>query len=140
VRILALDIGEKRVGVAVSDPTQSVASPIAVLDAARLIGDGADLHRVLEDYEDVESMVIGVPRSLDGTEGPQARRVREAAALIAERFGLPIEFVDERLTSVEAERRMAEAGADSRARRGAVDMVAASIMLQAHLDARKGRA
>lgn len=134
MRVLALDIGEKRVGVAVSDPRRTVATPLTVLDAARLSGDGTELARLLEDYDDVDLLVVGLPRSLDGTEGKQAVRVREIADRVSARVGLPVRFVDERLSSVEAQRRMAEAGADSRARRGSVDMVAASILLQCFLD------
>lgn len=136
MRVLALDIGEKRIGVAISDPGGRVATPVTVLQAARVLGDGRDLIRLLEDYDDVECIVIGLPRSMDGSEGPQASRVRGAAARIAAHTGLPTGFVDERLSSAEAERRMAETGADSRQRRGSVDMVAASILLQAYLDGR----
>lgn len=140
MRILGLDIGEKRIGVAISDPAERVATPVTVLDARRVLGDGADLRRLLGDYEDVELVVVGLPRSMDGTEGPQAARTRVAAERIAGFTGLEIRFVDERLSSAEAERRMAETGADARARRGSVDMVAASILLQAYLDARQGEA
>lgn len=135
MRVLALDIGEKRIGVAVSDPTRTVATPVAVLDARTVLGDGVALERVLEDYDDVDEIVVGLPRSMDGSEGPQAARVRAAAERIAGLTGRTVRFVDERLSSKEAERRMAESGADSRARRGSVDMVAASILLQAYLDA-----
>lgn len=135
MRVLALDIGEKRTGVAISDPSARVATPLAVLDARKLLGDGRELTRLLEDYDDVELIIIGLPVTMSGDIGPQAERVRSAGERIALLTGLPVRFVDERLTSTEAGRRMAEAGADSRARRGAVDMVAASIMLQAFLDA-----
>jgi putative Holliday junction resolvase len=134
VRVLALDIGEKRIGVAVSDPAGRVATPVSVLDARRTLGDGQDLARLLRDYDDVELIIIGLPLTMVGEAGSQAGRVRAAGEQLALRTGLPVKFVDERLSSVEAERRMAEAGADSRARRGSVDMVAASILLQAYLD------
>ncbi|HET6351963.1 MAG TPA: Holliday junction resolvase RuvX [Coriobacteriia bacterium] len=134
MRILALDIGEKRIGVAVSDPTQRVASPVCVLDAPQALASKRDFERLQQDYDDIELLLVGLPRSLDGTEGPQAARVREVAVRIGELTGLPLAYCDERLSSVEASRRMAEAGADSRARRGSVDMVAAALMLQAYLD------
>ena len=136
MRVLALDIGEKRIGVAVSDAGGRVAVPLAVLDARRVLGDGRDLVRLLEDYDDVDHLLVGLPRSLDGSEGPQAARVRDAARRIETMSGLPVVFADERLSSAEAERRMAEAGADSRKRRGSVDMVAASLLLQTYLDSR----
>lgn len=140
MRILALDIGEKRTGVAVSDPSGRVASPVAVIDTRRAVGDGQELRKLLSDYEDVGMLVIGLPVSMDGTEGKQAQRVRQLAEKIRAHVVLPVEYIDERLTSTEAERRMAETGADSRARRGSVDMVAASIMLQTFLDSRRAKA
>jgi putative Holliday junction resolvase len=138
VRVLALDIGEKRIGVAVSDPDATLASALTVLDTARMLGGGTELARILQDYDDIGLIVAGLPVSLDGSQGPQAARVSAVAQRIAEQAGLPLEFVDERLSSVEAERRMAEAGLDARQRRGSVDKVAACIMLQSYLDARKG--
>lgn len=138
MRILGIDIGEKRIGVAISDPQGRVATPLAVLDARKTLGDAAELRRLLADYDDVAFIVAGLPRSLDGTEGMQAARTRAAAKKLSGLTGLEIRFVDERLTSAEAERRMAESGADSRARRGSVDMVAASILLQTYLDAPEG--
>jgi len=134
VRVLALDIGEKRVGVAVSDPTARVATPLEVLDATEASRPGGKLQRIIEDYE-VETVVVGLPLSMDGTEGPQARRVRETADRMARFLPITIQFVDERLSSVEAKRRMREAGLDERRQRGSVDMVAASIFLQDYLDA-----
>jgi putative holliday junction resolvase len=135
VRILALDIGEKRIGVAVSDPTGTVATPVSVVDAAKAMGDGSPLRRLAEDYE-AELLVVGLPLSLDGTEGPQAARVRTAAARLAGFLRLPVEFADERLSSAEATRVMAEAGLDERRQRGSKDMVAAAVFLQSYLDSR----
>ncbi len=132
---MALDIGEKRIGVAVSDAAARVATPLAVIDTSAALADGRELVRIVADYE-VELAVIGLPLSLDGTEGPQARRTRSLAAKLARYLPVPVEFADERLSSVEAERRMAEAGASSRDRRGSVDMVAAAVILQSYLDAR----
>lgn len=136
MRAIALDIGEKRIGVAISDPDMRVATPVSVLDARQVMGDAAPLRRLLTDYDDVDLIVVGLPRSLDGAEGPQAARVRTIGDRIASFVGLPVVYVDERLSSAEAARRMAEAGLDERARRGSVDMVAASIILQSYLDSR----
>ena len=136
MRVLGLDIGEKRIGVAVSDPSGSVATPLAVLDARRVLGDGRELARLVEDYE-VELLVAGLPLSLDGSEGPQAVRVRRAAQRLAAFVSLPLEFADERLSSTEARRTMTEAGVTDRDKRGSVDMVAAAIFLQTYLDARR---
>lgn len=132
MRLLGLDIGERRVGVAVSDPAGRVATPLKVLDAP-LSSNPGPFRRLVEDYE-VEAVVVGLPLSLDGTEGPQALAVRQEIERLDRAIHLEWRFHDERLSSVAAERMMADAGADSRRRRGAVDMVAASIMLQSYLD------
>lgn len=135
MRVLALDIGEVRVGVAVSDPAGRVASPVCVLPAQEVLAHAATFRRVLEDWEP-ELLVCGRPMTLAGEEGPQAARVREQAERIATACGLPLEFEDERLSSAEAKRILREQGLSERAMRGKVDMVAASLFLQAWLDAR----
>jgi len=139
MRVLGLDIGEKRIGVAVSDPTGSVATPLAVVDAAPALGDGTGLRTLVADYE-AELLVVGLPLSMDGSEGPQAARVRKAAERLERSLGVPVTFADERLSSSAANRSMAEAGASERDRRGSVDMVAASLFLQAYLDAQRAKA
>lgn len=136
MRALALDIGEVRVGVAVSDPTGRVASPVCVLPAAEVLAHAVTFRRVLEDWEP-DLLVCGLPRTLAGEEGPQAERIREQAQRIASRCGIPLEFVDERLSSAEARRILREQGLSERAMRGKVDMVAASLFLQSWLDARQ---
>lgn len=110
--------------------------PLTVLDATSVLKDGHDLARIAEDHE-VDRVVVGLPLSLDGTEGPQAERVRTVAARLAGFLRVPIEFADERLSSQQASKALAEAGKRSRDRRGSVDMVAASLFLQSYLDARK---
>lgn len=136
MRVLGLDIGEKRIGVAVSDPTGTVATPLVVLEAAGVLGDGRALARLVDEYE-ARLVVAGLPRSLDGSEGAQADRVRASVARIERLLPIPVVLYDERLSSVEASRAMEAGGADSRARRGSVDMVAAAIILQGYLDAHR---
>lgn len=136
MRVLGLDIGEVRIGVALSDASESVATPLAVLDAKQELRQGVELPRLVDEYQ-VSTIVVGLPLSLDGSEGPQAERVRRAAGRLAGFLRVPLEFFDERLSSSAAERVMAEAGATSRDRRGSVDMVAAAIILQGYLDARR---
>lgn len=135
MRVLALDIGEVRVGVAVSDPAGRVASPVCVLPAQEVLAHAVTFRRLLEDWEP-ELLVCGRPMTLAGEEGPQAARVREQAERVAAACGLPLEFEDERLSSAEAKRILREQGLSERAMRGKVDMVAASLFLQAWLDAR----
>jgi putative holliday junction resolvase len=133
VRHIGLDIGERRIGVAVSDPSGRVATPLVVLDARALARDPSPLRRLFADYE-VEEVVVGLPLTLAGEEGRQALAVRTMAERLVEPLGVPVVYHDERLSSTQAERAMAETGADARARRGSVDMVAATLLLQAHLD------
>ncbi len=136
MRVLALDIGEKRTGVAVSDPTGRVASPVCVLPSAEVLAHAASFRRVLEDWEP-EVLLAGRPMTLAGEDGPQAERIKSQAESIAVRCGLPLEFADERLSSAEAKRILREQGLSERSMRGKVDMVAASLFLQSWLDARQ---
>lgn len=135
MRILALDIGEKRVGVAVCDPNERVASPVCVLPADEVRAGAKSFRRVIEDWEP-ELLLCGLPMTLAGEEGPQAQRIRAIAAEVSEMLGIPYEFADERLSSAEAKRSLREKGLSEKDMRGKVDMIAASLFLQAWLDAR----
>jgi len=137
MRALGVDIGSARIGVAVSDPTGRVASPIAVLDARELAGDARALVRIAEDYE-IETLVAGLPLTLAGDEGPQAIEVRGIAERLAATLGVPLAFQDERNSSAEARRCMREAGWSDKDQRGSLDKVAAAIVLQSWLDAGRG--
>lgn len=136
MRILALDIGEVRVGVAVCDPGERVASPVCVLSANEVLTCAKPFRRVLEDWEP-ELLLCGMPYTLSGEEGPQAQRIRKAADAITRACGIPHEFVDERLSSSEAKRSLREKGLSEKQMRGKIDMIAASVFLQAWLDARR---
>lgn len=136
MRVLGLDIGSVRVGVAVSDPSGRIASPLTVLDARALAGDASPLVRLTEDYES-ERLVVGLPLTLAGEEGAQAAEVRAVAVRLAAAAGLPLEFADERLSSEEARKLMSASGMSEREQRGAVDKVAAAVILQGWLDARR---
>ena len=132
---MALDIGEKRVGIAVSDPQARVASPVCVMAASEVVANAHPFRMLLEDWEP-ELLLCGLPYTLGGEEGPQAARIREVARRVSQNCGLPVEFADERLSSREAKRSLREKGLSEKAMRGKVDMIAASIFLQAWLDAR----
>ena len=136
MRALALDIGEVRIGIAASDLSGTVASPVKVLPAQEVLSNARSFRLVLEDYEP-EVLVCGRPMTLSGEEGPQARWIEEQARRIAAACGLPLEFADERLSSREAKRILREQGYNERSMRGRVDMVAASLFLQAWLDSRR---
>ena len=135
MRIMALDIGEKRIGVAISDPDERIASPVCVLAADEVRANARSFRTVLEDW-DPGLLLCGLPMTLGGEEGPQAQRVREMAEHVAETTGIPLEFADERLSSAEAKRSLREKGLSEKTMRGKVDMIAASIFLQSWLDAR----
>jgi putative Holliday junction resolvase len=131
-RVLALDFGTRRVGVAVSDPLGISAQPHSVLD-------GADpglmpcIGRLAADLG-AERIVVGLPVSLNGSEGPAAAAVRRFAGEVAAATGLPVDLVDERFTTVSAERVLVEAGLPGRRRRRVRDRVAAAVLLQSYLD------
>lgn len=132
---MALDIGEVRCGIAVSDPQGRIASPVCVLPTQEVLANASSFRRVVEDWEP-ELLLSGLPLSLNGEKGPQAQRIEEQAVRIAKTLDLPLEFCDERLSSAEAKRALREGGHFEKSMRGKVDMIAASIFLQSWLDAR----
>ena len=138
-RRLGIDVGSVRVGVALSDPDGVLATPLATLarDAAR----GSDLDTIagLVAEHDVVGVVVGLPRTLAGREGPAAEAAREFAMALAARLsgGVPVVFSDERLTTVVATRQMRESGRKGRRQRAVVDQVAAVAILQGWLDERR---
>ncbi|MDY2778115.1 MAG: Holliday junction resolvase RuvX [Collinsella sp.] len=134
--VLALDIGQTRIGIAVSDRDARIAMPLKVLPAGDVISLARPFRLILEDHEP-ELLVCGLPQTMAGEEGPQAQRVRRIAELISKRTSLPIEFVDERLSSAESKRALREAGLTEKQMRGKVDMIAASLFLQVWLDSHK---
>lgn len=131
---LALDIGQTRIGIAVSDRTGRVAMPLKVLPTAEVTGLARSFRIIVEDHEP-DVLVCGRPQTLSGEDGPQAERVMQVARDIAAALDLPLAFADERLSSAEAKRILRAKGLNERQMRGKVDMVAASLFLQAWLDA-----
>jgi putative Holliday junction resolvase len=131
-RVLALDFGTRRVGVAVSDPLGISAQPQAVLDGEDP-GLMASIARLTAEVG-AQRIVVGLPMSLDGSEGPAARAVRRFADEVAAATGVPVDLLDERFTTVSAERVLVQAGLPGRRRRRLRDRVAATILLQAYLD------
>ena len=134
---LALDIGAARTGIAVSDRDGRVAIPLKVLPAAEVEGMARSFRYILEDHEP-DIIVCGLPRTMAGELGPQAERIRVIAEKIAQAAGLPLAFTDERLSSTEAKRILREQGLNEKQMRGKVDMISASLFLQAWLDAQMG--
>lgn len=136
MRILAVDPGTKRVGVAVSDPTATIAQALTTL-ATEPKGSLAARLAELARGQEAGRVVVGLPRRMDGSYGPEAAAARELADGIRKASGLPVELVDERLTTVAAERSMIAAGAKRARRRADIDRVAATLLLQSHLDRRR---
>ncbi len=142
--MLGLDVGERRIGIAISTPEGGLALPLRVLERS---GESADLRAIAElaRAEDATTIVVGHPISLDGTRGAQARSVEAFARSLAETSGLAVELADERLTSAQAKRAATKRGRNQRsrsqrARRAPVDDLAAAIILQAYLDRRRATA
>jgi len=136
MRVLGVDLGTVRVGVALSDPTRTLASPLTVLARS------ADLHEELAGLvrdHDVGVVVIGLPRSLDGRERQAARTVRAEVRHLIGRLSVPVHLQDERLSTVAAHAGLAAAGKTARQRRGSVDASAAAVLLQSWLDSPAGR-
>ncbi|MEA2932303.1 MAG: putative pre6S rRNA nuclease [Actinomycetota bacterium] len=136
--MVGLDLGKRRVGVAVSDSAGILAVPSTTVE--RVGDDAADRARLAEAVRELEAelVVVGLPRSLDGSEGPAAEWARAEAAALAGLLDVPVELFDERLTTVSAHRSLAAAGVKGRNRRKVVDQVAAAVLLQAWLDGGRG--
>lgn len=136
-RIVCLDIGDVRIGVAVSDPTGTIATPVEVI---RRVGWGPDTKKIREicDRYQTNRILSGLPLNMDGSEGFQARKVRDFCAQL-EKAGLQVVFQDERLSTVSAEEVLIEGNVSRSGRKQVVDKVAASVILQQWLDARNMR-
>ena len=138
-RVAGLDVGNRRIGVAVSDVTGTLARPLGVLQTSGLEGDAVDravteLARLAAEEDGLASLVVGLPRRLDGSPNDMTPRVQAFAAALGARIAVPVILQDERLTSREAESRLALREKDWRARKKQIDAAAAAIILQDYLD------
>jgi putative Holliday junction resolvase len=131
-RFLGLDIGDKRIGIAISDETLTLARPLATLTRASKREDFEKVKAICVEQQ-IEKIICGLPKTLRNEEGPQAQRVRRYADQLADAIGLPIEFWDERFSSVDAAERLTQASRQKRAK-GDIDSAAAAIILQGYLD------
>jgi putative Holliday junction resolvase len=134
MRILALDHGTKRIGVAVSDELKLIATPLEFVPAEPFAGFLARLKELIRDKE-AEMILVGMPRNMDGSYGPAALKVREFVAVLNEAIAVPIKTWDERLTSAQANRFLIQANVRRAQRKEKVDKTAAAILLQSYLDA-----
>ena len=133
MRILALDYGTKRIGVAVSDELKIIASPLEYISAEPFADFLARLKEIIREKE-VELILIGMPRNMDGSYGPAATKVREFVALLKDAITVPIKTWDERLTSAQANRLLIQGNVRREQRKEKVDKTAAAILLQSYLD------
>ena len=149
MRIIALDVGERRIGVAAADSETRVALPVGVVERAEPAADAAAIARLVEE-QNAEALVLGLPISLNGSLGPQAQVVREFGDQLAARLGLPVDYWDERLSTIEAQHRLTPPAKHAGQRKGhrlaksrqappgRLDAMAAAIILQSYLDRRAG--
>ncbi len=139
MRVVALDLGDRRIGVAVCDPRGTVATPVKVLDrsSSRSGGKRLDHQNIAELVDELEAakVIVGLPLSLDGSVGPAAQRVLEEIDQLQTFLNVPVESYDERLTTVEAERSLRQMSVKGQSKRKVIDQVAATVILQAWLDA-----
>jgi putative Holliday junction resolvase len=133
MRILALDVGQRRIGLAISDPLGITAQGLPTLERRNLRADMAALGAVARDHG-VTLVVLGYPLHMSGRESAQAEKVKEFAAAIERYLGLPAKLWDERLTTVEASRVLRESGIGQQKRARAVDRLSAVLILQSYLD------
>lgn len=134
---MALDVGTKTIGVAVSDPLGITAQPVTTIRRTRLEADLAELRGLIDVYN-VSSLVVGYPRNMDGSTGEQARYVARFVESLRAVIALPVELVDERLTTKVASRAMMDLNVKARRRKEIIDQQAAAVILQTWLD-RKAR-
>lgn len=133
---MGVDPGTRRVGLAISDPTGTIAQPLPTVDAEPRDTLPARLAEIAG-ANDAGRIVVGLPRRMDGSHGPEARASQELAAALRTATHLPVELVDERLTTAQAERAMISGGVRRARRKATIDGVAATLLLQSHLDRKR---
>ncbi len=133
MRILGLDVGQKTIGVAISDPLGFTAQGITTIRREKKLKDIEEVKRICEEYN-VKTIVVGLPKNMDNSIGFAGEKIMEFSQLIKEEIDIPIEFWDERLTTVAAHRAMLEADLSRGKRKKIVDKIAATYILQGYLD------
>ncbi|GIV98420.1 MAG: putative pre-16S rRNA nuclease [Herpetosiphonaceae bacterium] len=137
MRVMALDVGGRRIGVAISDELRIIASPLTTIPAEPRPAALEQIVRLVEQHE-VSQVVVGLPLTMRGEVGPQAQQITAFARALGKRLSVPIVFFDERFSSAEAERRMLEAGLRRERRKQRIDEIAAVVILQDYLESLRG--
>lgn len=135
MRILGLDMGSKRIGIAISDELGFTAQGLETLESKNPESDADNIGKIVEQYG-VTEVVVGMPYNMNGTEGPQAKKVREFMERMAQKMDVPLKEWDERLSTAAAERTLLEADLSRSKRRKVIDKLAAVLILQGYLDNR----
>jgi len=136
LRIMCLDIGDKRIGVAMSDPLGWTAQGIkTIVRQENKNNDIEEIEKLINEYG-VDKILIGLPKNMNNTLGPQGEKVLEYGRVLESRFNIPVEYFDERLTTVAAERTLIEADMSRSKRKSVIDKLAAVYILQSYLDSR----
>ncbi|MGI5962111.1 MAG: Holliday junction resolvase RuvX [Lawsonibacter sp.] len=138
MRIMAIDYGDAHTGVALSDPTGFLTGTTTTIHSRQEEQVLTQLAQLVQEYQ-VEELVMGFPRNMDGTEGPRAERYRSFAARVEQATGLPVVLWDERRTTVDAHRILQQSGQNAKKRKKTVDAVAASLILEGYLDFKRIR-
>jgi putative holliday junction resolvase len=133
MRILALDHGTVRIGIALSDETRTIAQPREFIPAEPFSDFLNRLKEILREAE-VDQIIVGIPRNMNGSYGPAAEKAREFASVLKEALSVPVREWDERLTTVQANRALIETGMRREKRKKKIDQTAAAILLQSYLD------
>lgn len=133
MRILGLDIGDKTIGIALSDPLLITAQGITTIKRTNIGNDILELKKICDEYK-VEEFLVGFPKNMNGTIGPQCEKVMEFCKVLEKKIGFKITLWDERLTTVAAERAMLEADLSRKKRKKIIDKMAATYILQGYLD------
>lgn len=136
-RLLGLDVGDKRIGVALSDGLGMTAQPLGTVERKSLDKDSAAIMHMVAEHE-VECAVAGLPLQMDGDEGRQSERVRHFCVAFTKRTGVDVVYQDERLTTAQSERMLIESGVRRGRRRQVIDKMAATLILQAYMDSQSG--
>ena len=133
MRIIGVDIGEKRIGISLSDPTELIASPLTTILRTECMSDIHEISRLII-QNDVSKIIVGLPLELSGRIGFQANEVIRFVEILSKNIKIPVELEDERLSSVMAEKLLRETGAKPSRNKGRIDAAAATVILQRYLD------